>query len=363
LGRDKIITVRNRPRIPPWLYRALNQVSGLAIIPTADNTVSIAISGGRQHTFAVLNMRTLGQEKAVEFLKNRQKISTQKRTAPLVAVRQLSSATRELLRKERVSWVEEETGVCFLVGPGLLIDTKIRDAAERQASGSGQAKLRGRSGLVAESVLSFFQQERLLVRTLTSRAGVSPGTVSRVLARLSRLNLLDVFDTGPNRFWQVKDAGALLDLWAQEERGPERITNLYVWSRSPHELLEKLSALNRPKEEWAIGGVAAANMYVPTLTSDVNPAIWLDARVPTQEIAASLGGEIVEKGFNLQVWQSADNVSLVHASETAQANWPLPKTMLNLRIVTPARAYIEAINGSGRAPEVARNLRERIFSS
>jgi hypothetical protein len=41
---------------------------------------------------------------------------------------------------------------------------------------------------------------------------------------------------------------------------------------------------------------------------------------------------------------------------------PLPKTTPSLRIVTPPRAYIETINSAGRAPEAARNLRERIFS-
>ena len=355
--------MRNGTRIPPWLHRALDQVTGLTISPNTDDTLLIAISGGRQHTFEVLSMPTLSQEKAAEFVRNRQKISTQKQKAPLIAVRQLSASTRQLLRKEGISWVEEETGVCFLVGPGLLIDTKIRDGAERQASGSGQAKLRGRSGLVVESVLSFFRHERLLVKTLASRAKVSPGTVSRVLARLSRLNLLEVFETGPNRYWQVKDAGALLDLWAGEEKRPERITNLYVWSRSPHELLEKLSDLNRLKGEWALGGVAAANIYAPTLTTEVNPAIWLDARMPAQEVAAIVGGEIVEKGANLQVWQSADNVPLLLASDSARANWPLPKTTPDLRIVTPSRAYIETINSAGRAPEAAQNLRERIFSS
>jgi hypothetical protein len=354
--------MRSGPRIPPWLHRALDQVTGLTISPSTDDTVLIAINGGRQHAFEVLNMPTLSQEKAAEFVKNRQKISTQKQKAPLIAVRQLSASTRQLLRKERISWVEEETGVCFLAGPGFLIDTKIRDGAERQASGSGQAKLRGRSGLVVESVLSFFQHERLLVKTLVSRAKVSPGTVSRVLARLSRLNLLEVFETGPNRYWQVKDAGALLDLWAGEEKPPERVTNLYVWSRSSHELLEKLSDLNRLKGEWALGGVAAANIYAPTLTTEVNPAIWLDARMPAQEVAAIVGGEIVEKGSNLQVWQSADNVPLLHASDSAHANWPMPKTTPNLRIVTAPRAYIETINSAGRAPETARNLRERIFS-
>jgi hypothetical protein len=355
--------MRSRPQIRPWVLRTLDQVAGLTITPSTDGRLLLAINGGRQHTFEVLNMPTLSQEKAAEFVKNRQKISSQKWKAPLIAVRQLSAPTRELLRKERISWVEEETGVCFLGGPGLLIDTKIRDRAERQARGSGQAKLRGRSGLVVETVLSFFQHERLLVKTLTSRANVSPGTVSRVLARLSRLKLLDVFETGPNRYWQIKDAGALLDLWAGEERRPERVTSLYVWSRSPHELLEKLSDLNRLKGDWALGGVAAANIYAPTLTTEVNPAIWLDARMPAQEVVTIVGGEIVEKGFNLQVWQSADNVPLLHASDSARANWPLPKATPNLRIVTPSRAYIETINGAGRGPEAARNLRERIFAS
>jgi len=147
--------MRSGPRIPPWIHRALDHVTGLTISPSTDDTLLIAISGGRQHTFEVLNMPTLSQEKAAEFVRNRQKISTQKQRH-LNCRSETERVARQLLAQRRNLWVEEETGVCFLAGPGLLIDTKIRDGAERQASGSGQAKLRGRSGLVVESVLSFF---------------------------------------------------------------------------------------------------------------------------------------------------------------------------------------------------------------
>src|ERR1700691_6138620 len=61
-------------------------------------------------------------------------------------------------------------------------------------------------------------------------------------------------------------------------RSPQRITNLYVWSSSPQDLLRKLPELDRLDCRWAVGAAAAANLYAPTLSSDPDPAVWVDAR-------------------------------------------------------------------------------------
>lgn len=138
-----------------WVrYRVFN------LTRNEDNTLTIALSGdSRRRTFEVVLIPVLSKEKAAEFIKGQEPFATDPARAPLVATRQLAEQTRELLRKSGISWAEELTGVCHLTGRGLLIDTRIRDDSERKDKSAVQARLRARSGLVAESILTFFRHE------------------------------------------------------------------------------------------------------------------------------------------------------------------------------------------------------------
>ena len=340
----------------------MGQIQGLQIAKNEDNTLTLTLNGdNRRRTFEVFPIPVLSKEKAAELIKEREPFGTDPARATLVATRQLAEPTREMLRKSGISWAEELTGVCHLTGRGLLIDTKIRDDSERKDRSAVQAKLRARSGLVVETILTVFQHEPILIKTIAARATVSPALAFRVLWRLSRLNLLEVHGSGPNRYWRLNEAGGILDLWAAEEEPPKRVTNLYVWARSPQELLQKLSELGRLDRKWAVGGTAAANLYAPTLSSDPDLTVWVDASLPAKEIAAALGGEVVDKGSNLQIWQSGDNLPLNLAAKARKGS--VPETASDVRLVSPARAYIEAVTAGGRGPDVAQNLRERILSS
>jgi hypothetical protein len=153
----------------------------------------------------------------------------------------------------------------------------------------------------------------------------------------------------------------LLDLWAAEEEPPPPPAGLYVWTRSPKDILQKLALLDEVSEHWALGGAAAANVYAPTLTVIPEPTVWFDARVPAEEIARALGGEIVDQGANLHLCQSEQGLALTHATL-----WKPPEAAAGeadgLRIVTRARAYIEALKEGRRSAEIAQNLREKILS-
>jgi len=340
----------------------LDQIPGLSLTKNEDNTLTIVLRGdNRRRTFEVFPIAIFSKEKAADFIKGQERVSTDPARAPIIATRQLGEQTRELLRKAGISWAEELTGVCHLSGRGLLIDTTIRDDSERNNRSAIQAKLRARSGLVVETILTFFPHEPILIRTIALRAKVSPSLAFRVLWRLSRLDLLEVHGIGPNRYWKLSDTGGVLDLWAAEEEPPKRVTNLYVWSRSPQDLLQKLPQLDRLDHKWAVGGTAAANLYAPTLSSDPEPAVWVDAGLPAKEIASAVGGEVVDKGFNLRIWQSGDNLPLNLAAVAPKGS--VPEAASNVRMVSPARAYIEAVTAGGRGPDVAQNLRERILSS
>jgi hypothetical protein len=96
-------------------------------------------------------------------------------------------------------------------------------------------------------------------------------------------------------------------------------------------------------------------MHAPTLTTDPDPTIWVDARVPPEDAARALGGELAESGANIQLWQSEGNLPLELATAQAPGR--------EIRLVSKPRAYIEAVGARGRSPEVAQNLRERILAT
>jgi hypothetical protein len=177
--------------------------------------------------------------------------------------------------------------------------------------------------------------------------------VSRLFSRLTELGVLEAHGRAPHKTWLLSDPGALLDLWAAEERTtPEEVTGLSVWSRTPDELLDRLISLDT-QFPYALGGAAAANVHAPTLTVTPQPDVWIRADIPAAELAKQLGGEIVESGANVRVLQSARDVAL----RLAQT---LPSKHSHgggLSIVSPYRAYVEARATAGRGPEAADALR------
>jgi len=321
----------------------------------------VRVNGSAPVVFNARFFPVLSRERANELVKEVQAAPRQKHR-PLLATRQLSEPTRELFRKAGVSWVEQLTGVCRLVGTGMLVEVKAEDISQRRKAPSIRARLRQRSGLIAEVLLLAPQQERIQAGKLIHQTGLSAALVSRVLQRLASLKLLEIYGAGPNRYWQLVDRGGLLDLWAAEEEPPPPPTGLHVWTRSPKDLIQKLALLDEVSEHWALGGAAAANVYAPTLTVIPEPTVWLDARVPAERVARAIGGEIVDKGANLQLWRSDQGLALTNATL-----WKLTGAVAiesgNLRIVTRARAYIEALKEGGRSAEIAQNLREKILSN
>ncbi len=203
------------------------------------SSIVVLVNGSAPVVFNVRYFPVLSRERANELVKEGQALPRQG-DRPLLATRQLSEPTRELFRKAGVSWVEQLTGVCRLVGTGLLVEVKTEDISQRRKSPSVRARLRKRSGLIAEVLLLAPQQERIQAGKLVRQTGLSAGLVSRLLHRLASLKLLEINGAGPNRYYQLVDPGGLLDLWAAEEEPPPPPTGLYVWTRSPQGSYSKI---------------------------------------------------------------------------------------------------------------------------
>ncbi|WP_089408959.1 hypothetical protein [Granulicella rosea] len=347
-----------------WILRYLRQLASVGVRELGENeeySLGISIEDGGEQRFEVRSFTTLSQEKARDLVETSRSRSFGVRL--LLAVPELAPRTRELLRNERMSWIERDTGVCHIVAPGLYIDTRVSGSAARLPSPT-PTRLRDRTGLVAEALLQASPRHTIRLSAISKNANVSAALVSRVFQRLTALGLLQEHGAGPRRFWSLTDFGGLLELWSKEEREPETVTSLYVWSRSVNALYEKLPKIHDLRARWAVAGTAAAYLYAPVLTAAPSPIVYLDAAVPAQDLAKVLGGEVVDKGGNIQVWQSKGNPALyrIQAYEPAAgAIVTVGAGRGSLELVSKPRAYIETIRAAGRSPEVANALREQML--
>lgn len=350
--------------ISPWVLRRLGAVPGLKV--GADNQtaghVTLRVARGRKVPFNVHEERIVSEERA------RSLAATDARANGriLIATTRLAPRARDLLRKADVSWIERDTLRYRLSGPGLLVEVGVDADTEsrirvRRGSRRGKAPpalLRDKSGLVAEALLMRPHEAPISLTEIATTTGISRGLVSRLLARLTSLAILVAHGSAPRKHWTLRDAGALLDLWAEEERvEPEETTAISVWSRAPAELLGHFERLRDAQLPYAVGGTAAANLYDPTLTVDPIPDVWIPAVVPPRQAAALLGGEVVESGANVRALQRSGDAAL----RLAQTLQPNKRAGSGISIVSAYRAYVEARRSGGRGPDAADALRRTLM--
>ena len=193
--------------------------------------------------------------------------------------------------------------------------------------------------------------------------------------------------------WEVVRPGVALDLWAAEDRAPVQETPVYLWARSPLELLRHLARLDAVSIAWALGSVRAADLYAPTLTAAPPAAVWVPDDLPPAAVAAALGGEVVDAGATLRLRQTSRDPWALHRVRVRQGQLQrvgrvqVPgsppgshryapgrrrRTGLSRARLGPGwgsrsrasrscrrhvRTWKHCIDGRGRAPEVAEALR------
>jgi hypothetical protein len=343
-----------------WVIRRLRQVAELQVIPgNVSNRLFIRVGGGAKRKFDVVERRLISEERALALVADSHRNSARR----LYATQRLTPRVRAILRDAEMSWIERETGFCHLFAPGLLVDVEQIHSNGKKESQQTHIKrpaalLRDRSGLIAETILSYAGNEPLTLSKVAIDSGVSRSLVSRILGRLTDLGIMVAYGDAPKKSWRARDATVLLDLWAREERsGPEETTGVNLLARSPVDLLHRITRLKDEGIPYALAGVAAANLYVPILNSMPIPEIWIPADSSPQDIARSLDAEIVSTGANVRLWQTTSDAALRRATTI---NSPAVKSLPGIRIVSRERAYIEANNASGRGSDVAAALRRTL---
>lgn len=339
-----------------WVLRRLQEIQGLQVRRGPYGSIIIRVHDGHPIPFYLIEERLISEERARALVSQ---FKQNKSDRPLFATERLTPEARQTLRGGGLSWLEKESGHSHLIGPGLLIDIdrgRLSDS-RRKPQLRPASLLRGRSGLVAEALLTNQARVEFKLGEITKKTGLSRGLVSRVVARLTQLEILQVNGQGPRKFWNLRDASALLDRWSEEEYPkPEEASGLSVWTRTPAELLARIRRLNEARVRHAIGGVAAANLYEPSLSVTPIPAIWISAEVSPLKVAACLGGEIVGSGANLWTWQTGGDPALKFSVEVPA----MDRNVGTLWVVSRPRAYLEARRSGGRGADAAAMLRRTL---
>lgn len=268
----------------------------------------------------------------------------------LVAER-TSEGARQILETNGVAYLDG-LGNAAIRLPGVFVRTGSFGAAavivDRQPV---KARLAGKAGLIAQALI-LDRDRSWRVGDIASKAGVSIGLAHRVLARLENAAILAADGIGPRKVRRITNPGALLDLWAEEEkeRGARR-TAAFVLVRPGARTAALLSErLGRAGITHAVTGIAAAAILAPALMSVPITYVRVTAAIPASDALKVLEGRQTDEGANLVIVQGADDGELRFRREV-DGIW----------LTADTRIYLDSLRDPRRGKEQALLFRESVL--
>lgn len=347
------------PGVEAKVEQRLRAAGGLEVRPGEPGDLVVSIKG--TETILSLEVKHRFTE---EVLAHFERLPAEQRQRTVLVVPALSLKRRHELRYRDVSWIEYQTGVVHLRVPHLAVD--LPEAPVREVhQGTSLPRLSGKAGIVVEALIEVGQRHDLVSQPeIAKLSGSTQAWTSRVFGELVREGAVEVVGRGPAKEWRPR-LDELLRLWIADGGPSPAVTGMYLWTRTPPDLLRAIGQIGIGKDRlsYAIGGVAAADLHEPTLTSVSLVNVWIPLSTPPEGIAAGLGAELVDSGANVLIWQAPGDPALRLAGPLDGWRSDAPEGFGPLSVVTPARAAVEALQGTGRGPEVGENLRRRLVEN
>ncbi|MFL5383359.1 MAG: hypothetical protein ACJ8GN_12650 [Longimicrobiaceae bacterium] len=280
--------------------------------------------------------------------------------ADLLATSRLSGELRIEFARAGLAWIERETGLVHIDAPGLLIQWSTPAEQITRPVSARPVSLGGGASIVGELILAECRDRSFTLGELASRVKVTKARVSQILSALVAAGWLRAEGRTRSREYRLHDPASLLEAWVEQAAAPEHETGAYRWARTVESLYPRLTILNDLQVRWAVGGVAAAQIYEAPLSSAPIPTVWIEASVNVAEVASTLEAEMVAPGDspNLLFWQSEGDPAL----QVAAAREPSWGKGLSLNVVSLPRAYAESRRAGGRSVDAAETLYEALVS-
>jgi hypothetical protein len=218
---------------------------------------------------------------------------------PFVVSEKLSPGARESLRSRGVNYFDSSGTLRFQYDTWHV---DIERAFKKKRARRAAALFTDAREQVIHALLHRWRVEGndwVSGTDLAKTAGTSSYTVSLMMKELERHEWVETQGKGPLTRRRLKNAGALLDAWAEAwtQRNDQR-SRWFIYSRSSAHLLDALLPKLSRRERWAFTGAAAANIFAPLLTS-VDQASVIVPPGEATEWAREIGMEPADMGPNV----------------------------------------------------------------
>lgn len=264
---------------------------------------------------------------------------------PMLIAGAISKGAREILQQERVGYFDPG-GSLYVPSSGayVLIERPPLKKA-RRALGS---IFQGQRARIAQAVIEAAPRW-VNVKELAEETGVSPATVSETLTEMERRDWLDVDGAGPAKLRRLRERGPILDEWARmiASQKPPRIERYYVPGGNAGEIAHRLDAACRGVgAQYAVTAEAAAQAYAPYLSAISQVRCRIQGGRLHREVLSHLDARPVSEGWNLGVIE-----------ESAKRIIAVGERISGVAYAPPVQVYLDLLQGSGRAREMADHLR------
>jgi hypothetical protein len=216
---------------------------------------------------------------------------------PLVFSWHFGRPMRDWLRGQGV-WFADISGNRFFQAPGLLVDREV-EGKTPEAREPAPSIFADRNSLVIRHLLPRPPQ-KVGVRALARRLGISPAAVSHATRKLQELGFLEKH-AGELR---ILDREGLLEEWVAFYRSRfrnQRQDRLYVRAKSAESLVERIRSRDLAMEEgWAMSLHAGASLVAPFVQfREVHLYVPPEAEPLRVLLARALGAQKAEAEANL----------------------------------------------------------------
>lgn len=270
---------------------------------------------------------------------------------PILVARSISEGAREILKNAGVGY-HDLGGSLFLPIPGayFLIERPPFKGGARVKGSIFQ----GQKARVVQEVIAEAGQW-LGVTSLAERTEVSPATVSETLSEMERRDWLETEGAGPTKVRRLIRRDAVLDEWARQisTQKPPKMRRYYVRSDDHDTLARRLGeACRETGAAYAVTAEAAAQAYAPYLTSLSQVKCRIEPGRVQHRVLAALDARPVTEGWNLGVIETR-----------ARGDITVGERLEGIAVAPPVQVYLDLLQGSGRAKEMAEHLRSERLSA
>ena len=269
----------------------------------------------------------------------------EREVVPFFVARAISPGAREMLREEKIGFYDLG-GTLYIPAPNTFIYID-RPVPPKDSKAFGVI-FQGQRARVVQEIFAR-RPDWVSVKQIAEDAEVSPATASDTLSEMERREWIEVEGAGPSKLRRLRAPKLVLDAWADflADQKPPKFERYYVSSANAEELAQKLDrACGEADAAYAVTSEAAAQAYAPYLSTVSQLRCRIIPGPQRDRALERLNARPVSEGWNLAVIETR-----------ARGDVTVGDRIDGVALARPLQVYLDLLQGSGRAKDMAAHLR------